>query len=144
MVDMVDQHRAGSFLHSPMDLENKLAPLYQRVLSALIIDDQTEETVGDGNISFPCEQDDSPLEACFSWDFENEVSINRTEHGFNTDNVSCNGNATFEQMGMEDKLLLELQSVGLYPDPVLRISTKWWQWGLHAALLAAAGVKGIR
>ncbi|XP_045803507.1 uncharacterized protein LOC123897052 isoform X1 [Trifolium pratense] len=118
VVDMVDQHRAGSFLHSPMDLENKLAPLYQRVLSALIIDDQTEETVGDGNISFPCEQDDSPLEACFSWDFENEVSINRTEHGFNTDNVSCNGNATFEQMGMEDKLLLELQSVGLYPDPV--------------------------
>ncbi|WJX21478.1 hypothetical protein P8452_10912 [Trifolium repens] len=118
MVDMVDQHRAGSFLHSPMDSENKLAPLYQRVLSALIIDDQTEETVGDGNISFPCEEDDSPMEACFSWDFENQDSISRTEHGFNTNNVSCNENATYEQMDMEDKLLLELQSVGLYPDPV--------------------------
>lgn len=86
MVDMVDQHRVDSFLCSQMDLENKPAPLYQRVLSALIIEDQTEETVGDGNISFPYERDDSPSETCYS--FEN-------------------------QMCLEDNLLLELRSVGL-------------------------------
>ncbi|XP_061364705.1 uncharacterized protein LOC133308122 [Gastrolobium bilobum] len=158
-----------------MDSEgNKVAPLYQRVLTALIIDDQTdEETVGDGNMSFLCERDDSPRVACFSQDVENQSSI-RTEYGFNSDNISCHGNGTFtsgtnihdheldgflqvdqgalhpetnrlpllsendggglmgmhriscsssvnshfEQMSMEDKLLLELQSVGLYPEPV--------------------------
>ncbi|KEH44319.1 hypothetical protein MtrunA17_Chr1g0210751 [Medicago truncatula] len=115
MVDTVDQHRAGSFLCSQMNLENKPAPLYQRVLSALIVDDQTEETVGDENISFLCERDDSTLEA---WDFENQFNNSRTEHGCNTDTVSCKGNATSEHTCMEDKLLLELQSVGIYPELV--------------------------
>lgn len=116
MVDTVDQHRAGSFLCSQMNLENKPAPLYQRVLSALIVDDQTEETVGDENISFLCERDDSTLEA---WDFENQFNNSRTEHGCNTDTVSCKGNATSEHTCMEDKLLLELQSVGIYPELVV-------------------------
>lgn len=177
MGDMVDRHHNGSFLCGQMGSEgNKVAPLYQRVLTALIIDDQTdEETFGDENISFLCERDDSPLVACFSQDVENQSSISRTEYKFNTDKVSCNGNSTFalgtnihvnkfdsflqvdqgplhpetgslpmlsengsgglmgvykiscssslnchfEQMSMEDKLLLELRSVGLYPEPVV-------------------------
>nr|XP_027189598.1 uncharacterized protein LOC101491556 isoform X3 [Cicer arietinum] len=148
MVDMVEQHHDDSFLCSEMDSESKLAPLYQRVLTALIIDDQIDETVGDGNISSMCERDDPLLTACFSRDFENQFTICRTKHGFNTDTISCNGNATFtcgtnihvqdlddvlqvdhrpcssslnhhfEQMCVEDKLLLELHSVGLYPEPV--------------------------
>lgn len=163
MVDMVDQHLDVSILCRQMDSEgNKVAPLYQRVLTALIIDDQTdEETIGDGNMSFLCERDDS---------FQVP-----TEYEFNSDKVSCNGNATytsctnihdqelgpflqmgqrslhpeterlsmlsengidesmgmhriscsssfshhFEQMSVDDKLLLELQSVGLYPEPVV-------------------------
>ncbi|KAJ1436271.1 hypothetical protein SESBI_04302 [Sesbania bispinosa] len=169
MVDMVDQHQDRSILCGQMGSEgNKVAPLYQRVLTALIIDDQTdEETVGDGNMSFLYERDDSRLVACFSQDVGNQSSI-RTEYEHNSDKVSCNGNATFtsgtnihdqelngcfqvdqgplhletgtlpvlsengsgglmgmhkischfEQMSMEDKLLLELQSVGLYPEPV--------------------------
>ncbi|TKY50776.1 hypothetical protein E2542_SST22282 [Spatholobus suberectus] len=175
MVDMVDQHLDVSILCRQMDSEgNKVAPLYQRVLTALIIDDQTdEESVGDGNVSFLCERDDSSQVACFFQDVENQSSI-RMEYEFNSDKVSCNGNATFtsctnihdqelgvflqmdqgslhpeterlsmlsengndesmgmhriscsssfsrhfEQMSLEDKLLLELQSVGLYPEPV--------------------------
>ncbi|KAL5070719.1 hypothetical protein RYX36_021606 [Vicia faba] len=101
MVDMVDQPHDGTFLSSQMDLEYKLPPLYQRVLTALIMDDQTEETFGDENISFLHERDDPSV-------------------GFYTDTVSCNGNATFtcDKMFMEDKLLTELQSVGIYPEPV--------------------------
>lgn len=68
----------------------------------MIIDDQTEETVGDENISFLHERDDPPV-------------------GFYTDTVSCNGNATFtcDEMSMEDKLLMELHSVGIYPKLVV-------------------------
>ena len=179
MADMVDQHLDVSFLCRQMDSEgNKVAPLYQRVLTALIIDDQTEEeTVGDGNMSFLCERDDSTGLACFSQDVENQSST-RTEYEFKSDMVSCNGNASFtsgtdihdhevdaflqvhqgplhpgterlpmlsengsggllamhriscsssfsrhfEQVSMEDKLLLELQSVGLYPESVVSFS----------------------
>ncbi|CAL5204396.1 unnamed protein product [Lathyrus oleraceus] len=101
MFDMVDQPHDGSFLSSQMDLEYKLPPLYRRVLTALIIDDQTEETVGDENIYFLHERDDPPV-------------------GSYTETVSCNGNATFtcDEVSMEDKLLMELQSVGIYPEPV--------------------------
>ncbi|RDX83388.1 hypothetical protein CR513_35686 [Mucuna pruriens] len=175
MVDMVDQHLDVSILCRQMDSEgNKVAPLYQRVLTALIIDDQIdEETLGDGNMSFLFERDDSSHVACFFQNVENQSNI-RMEHEFNSEKVSCNGNATFtsctnirdqelsvflrmdqgslhpeserlsmlsengndesmgmhriscsssfshqfEQMRIEDKLLLELQSVGLYPEPV--------------------------
>ncbi|XP_058748688.1 uncharacterized protein LOC131621678 isoform X1 [Vicia villosa] len=101
MVDMVNQPHDGSFLSSQMDLEYKLPPLYQRVLTALIIDDQIEETVEDENISFLHERDDPPV-------------------GFYTDTVSCNGNATStcDEMSMEDKLLMELKTVGIFPEPV--------------------------
>lgn len=177
MVDIIDQHHDGSFLCRQIDSEgNKVEPLYQRVLAALIIDDQTdEETVGDGNKSVQLERDDSPLVACFSQDVGNRSNIRRTDYGFDTNMVSCNENATFtcgtnihvqeldsllqvgqgppdpktrslpmlsengsdglmgmykspcsssgelhfEQMSMEDRLLLELQSVGLYPEAVV-------------------------
>ncbi|CAI8614283.1 unnamed protein product [Vicia faba] len=101
MVDMVVQPHEDSFLSSQMDLQYKLPPLYHRVLTALIIDDQIEETVGDENISFLHERDDPPV-------------------GFCTDTVSCSGNATFtcDKMSLEDKLLMELQSVGIYPEQV--------------------------
>ncbi|RCW18744.1 hypothetical protein GLYMA_20G110300v4 [Glycine max] len=171
MDDMVGQHLDVSILCQQMDSEgNKLVPLYQRVLTALIID---EEIVEDGNMPSLCERDDSPQVACHFQDVENQSSI-RMDFEFNSDKVSCNGNATFtsctdihdqelgiflqmnqgslhletervsmlsengndesmgmhgvscsasfschfEQMSMEDKLLLELQSVGLYPEPV--------------------------
>nr|KYP69157.1 hypothetical protein KK1_008342 [Cajanus cajan] len=175
MIDMIDQHLDVNILCRQVVSEaNKIAPLYQRVLTALIIDDQTdEETVGDGNTYFECDRDDSCQVACFFQGVENQSSI-KTEYEFDSDKVSCNGNATFtsctnihnqelglflqmdqeslhpeaerlsmlseigndestgmhivscsssfgshfEQMSMEDKLLLELQSVGLYPEPV--------------------------
>lgn len=174
MNDMVDQHLDVSILCRQMDSEvNKVVPLYQRVLTALIID---EETVEDGNMPSLCERDDSPQVACHFQDVENQSSI-RMDFEFNSDKVSCNGNATFtsctnihdqelsvfqqmnqgslhpeterlsmlsengndesmgmhgiscsssfsrhfEQMRMEDKLLLELQSVGLYPEPVVNL-----------------------
>ncbi|KAE9611815.1 hypothetical protein Lalb_Chr06g0166441 [Lupinus albus] len=169
MVDMVDQHLDVSFLCSQMGSEgNKVASLYQRVLAALIIEDQTdEEIVGGGKMSFLCESDDSLAVNCFPQDIENQ-SRTGTENDFKSDLFSCNGNAThdqerddilqrhqrplhpdterlpnvseysscgllatnrisscsstfnrhLEQMSMEDKLLLELQSVGLYPEPV--------------------------
>ncbi|KAL2324029.1 hypothetical protein Fmac_023087 [Flemingia macrophylla] len=175
MTDMIDQHLDINILCRQLDSEgNKIAPLYQRVLTALIIDDQTdEETVGDGNTSFQCDRDDSSQVACFFQGVENQPSI-RKEYEFNSDKVSFNGNATFtsctnihgqdlgvfmqvdqeslhpeterlsmlsengngessgmrrvscsssfschfEQMSLGDKLLLELQSVGLYPEPV--------------------------
>ncbi|CAJ1977595.1 unnamed protein product [Sphenostylis stenocarpa] len=175
MDDMVDQDLDFSILCRQMDSEgNKIAPLYQRVLTALIIDDQTDEdTVGDGNMSLLCERDDSSQLPCFFQGVENRSST-RMGYTFNSGNVSCNGNAAysscadmhekepgvslqidqgslypeterlsmlsengndaslgmhinscsssvschFEQMSMEDKLLLELQSVGLYPEPV--------------------------
>jgi len=178
MNDMVDQHLDVSILCRQMDSEvNKVVPLYQRVLTALIIDDQyDEETVEDGNMPSLCERDDSSQAACYVQDVENQSSI-RMEYEFNFDKVSCNGNATFtsctnihdqelsvfqqmnqgslhpeterlsmlsengndesmgmhgiscsssfsrhfEQMRMEDKLLLELQSVGLYPEPVVNL-----------------------
>ncbi|CAL0316459.1 unnamed protein product [Lupinus luteus] len=169
MVDKVDQHLDVSFLCRQMGSEeNEVASLYQTVLAALIIEDQTdEETVGGGKMSFLCESDDSLGVNCFPQDIENQSRIG-TENDFNSDLFSCNGNAThdqerddilqlhqrtlhpqterlpnvsenckgglpatnrisscsstfsrdFEQMSMDDKLLLELQSVGLYPEPV--------------------------
>ncbi|KAE9618782.1 hypothetical protein Lalb_Chr02g0146301 [Lupinus albus] len=127
MVDMVDQHLDVSFLCRQMDSEgNKVAPLYQRVLTALIIEDETdEETVGGGKMLFLCESDDSLGVVCFPEDIENQSRIG-AEYEFKSDLFSCNGNATHDQelydflhqMSMEDKLLLELQSVGLYPEPV--------------------------
>ncbi|CAL0300261.1 unnamed protein product [Lupinus luteus] len=169
MVDMVDQHPDVSFLCRQMNSEgNKAAPLYQRVLTALIIEDETdEEAVGGGKMPFLCESDDTLGVACFPEDIENQSRIG-AEYEFKSDMFSCIGNAThdrelydflqlrqvallpetessptvsensngglvamnrasscsstsnrhFEQMSMEDKLLLELQSVGLYPEPV--------------------------
>ncbi|KAK7357848.1 hypothetical protein VNO80_17145 [Phaseolus coccineus] len=175
MDDMVDQHLDFSILCRKMDSEgNKVAPLYQRVLTALIIDDQiNEDIVGDGNMSFLCERDGFSQLPCFFQGVENQSSI-KMGYEFNSGKVSCNGHAMhtsctnipekepgvslqidqeslypetervsmvsengydgsldmhansysssfschFEQMSMEDKLLLELQSVGLYPEPV--------------------------
>ncbi|XP_019428234.1 PREDICTED: uncharacterized protein LOC109336227 isoform X1 [Lupinus angustifolius] len=169
MVDMLDQHLDVSFLCRQMNSEGNIAaPLYQRVLTALIIDDETdEETDGGGKMPFLCESDHSLGLACFPEDIENQPRTG-AEDEFKSDMFSCNGNAThdqelydfsqlrqvalhpeterlptvsensngglvvmnrvsscsstsnrhFEQMSMEDKLLLELQSVGLYPEPV--------------------------
>ncbi|XP_027935585.1 uncharacterized protein LOC114190762 isoform X11 [Vigna unguiculata] len=174
MDDMVDQHLDFSILCRQMGSEgNKVAPLYQRVLTALIIDDQIDEDiVGDGHMSFLCERDGSSQLPCFFQGVENQSNI-KMEYVFNSGKVSCNGNAMhtscanipmkepgvslqidqgslypetrlsmlsedgndgslgmhinscsssfschFEQMSMEDKLLLELQSIGLYPEQV--------------------------
>lgn len=178
MDDMVDQHLDFSILCRQMGSEgNKVAPLYQRVLTALIIDDQIDEDiVGDGHMSFLCERDGSSQLPCFFQGVENQSNI-KMEYVFNSGKVSCNGNAMhtscanipmkepgvslqidqgslypetrlsmlsedgndgslgmhinscsssfschFEQMSMEDKLLLELQSIGLYPEQVVSFS----------------------
>ncbi|XP_014513629.1 uncharacterized protein LOC106772023 isoform X7 [Vigna radiata var. radiata] len=175
MDNMVDQHLDFSILCRQMGSEgNKGAPLYQRVLTALIIDDQIDEDiVGDGHMTFLCERDGSSQLPCFFHGVENQSNI-KMEYVFNSGKVSCNGNAMhtscanipikepgvslqidqgslypeterlailseddndrslgmhinscsssfschFEQMSMEDKLLLELESVGLYPEQV--------------------------
>lgn len=179
MDNMVDQHLDFSILCRQMGSEgNKGAPLYQRVLTALIIDDQIDEDiVGDGHMTFLCERDGSSQLPCFFHGVENQSNI-KMEYVFNSGKVSCNGNAMhtscanipikepgvslqidqgslypeterlailseddndrslgmhinscsssfschFEQMSMEDKLLLELESVGLYPEQVVSFS----------------------
>ncbi|RYQ93492.1 hypothetical protein Ahy_B09g099768 isoform D [Arachis hypogaea] len=147
MADMLDQHVDASFLSRQMVTEgNKVPPLYQRVLAALIIDDQIEETVGDGNMSFSEYEFNSNMVSCNG----NASLTNGTAHGHEGDvflqqmhqgplhprtekldmlsengipdmhRVSCSSsfNCDYEQLGVDDRILLELQSVGLYPDPV--------------------------
>lgn len=167
---------------------NEVPPLYQRVLSALIVEDEAEEfeeDCGGRDVSFRYVTDDSPS-TCLHIDVE---SIKRDgmeleyksmlglqiQRERDLDRPSCNGNYTFkmgpivdsplcndelsqqdgctnpelgwfpefpqndlagpqslhmtlssvswydgkyEQMHLEDKLLFELQSIGLYPEAV--------------------------
>ncbi|KAJ6986618.1 hypothetical protein NC653_019981 [Populus alba x Populus x berolinensis] len=187
--DLVDPKQDNSAVCGGSRTRNKVTPLYQRVLSALIVEDGSEEFAensGGRNISFQCTGDSSPGDDCLSVDFEpgstNGIDFNyESMLGFqrqkqsSVDGFSCNGNSTvnriggfhnnsyndhlvqggngfmhsktgmfpgsfenndekstihsnafsmaaydcqYEQLGLEDKLLMELQSVGLYPETV--------------------------
>lgn len=168
---------------------NKVTPLYQRVLSALIIEDETEEEENGGqrNMSVQYSRDDSSAGACLNVDIDpqrrdemeseyDSVLGLRLQNIYSPDKFSCNGSTTFnkaptvfnpscsddllhgvhsskhsdvgslsdifhdcldvpqavqpngsgissfefryEQMSLEDKLLLELHSIGLNPETV--------------------------
>ncbi|KAJ7970579.1 Spectrin beta chain, brain [Quillaja saponaria] len=181
-VGIVDQHRDADVSLGRGDSKRQtLTPLYQRVLSALIIEDQSEEedTFGGAYMSLPNGKDESPRVTCFSEVVEDRSSV-KTEFSTKSvsgleagnqcasDRFSCNGTSIFtsgtgildealyddllqvhrgsfdlgtemfpmvsgnnheqlqrnfsgtssEQMCMEDKLLLELQSLGLLPENV--------------------------
>jgi len=189
--DLVDPKQDNSAVCGGSRTRNKATPLYQRVLSALIVEDGSEEFAensGGRNISFQCTGDSSPGDDdCLSVDFESG-STNGIDFDYESmlgfqhqkqssvDGFSCNGNSTvnriggfhnnsyidhlvqggngfmhsktgmfpgsfenndekstihsnaismsaydcqYEQLGLEDKLLMELQSVGLYPETVV-------------------------
>ncbi|KAK7280551.1 hypothetical protein RJT34_25615 [Clitoria ternatea] len=143
MVDVVDQNLDVSILCRQMNVEgNKVAPLYQRVLTALIIDDQTdEEIVEDGNMSDNvfCNGNATFTSGTSIHDQELGVSLqvdqrplshpeterlpmlseNGSDELMGIHRISCSSSFNcHKQMSMEDKLLLELQSVGLYPESV--------------------------
>lgn len=172
-----------------LDLERrkKVPPLYQRVLSALIIEDETEEFEGDSGGRVTCFQYNGEYTSDAELERRNMVRDSQTLQQSAAEGFSCNDNGNFikgksihnqlfrndlfkgdqvgshldngmllefsengvdgslsvctnvsrissfdcayEQMSMEDKLLLELQSVGLDPEIVvsLTISNKWRQ-----------------
>uniref|UniRef100_A0A6N2M3P1 Uncharacterized protein n=1 Tax=Salix viminalis TaxID=40686 RepID=A0A6N2M3P1_SALVM len=149
---------------------NNVTPLYQRVLSALIVEDESEEFAensGGRNISFQYTRDNSPGDSCLPVDFElgstNGIDFNyesittintdrdlkkksyndhlvQESNGFmllktgvlpglsknNDKKPSIHSNAfgisaydcPYEELDLDDKLLMELQSVGLYPETV--------------------------
>ncbi|KAK9912061.1 hypothetical protein M0R45_035936 [Rubus argutus] len=163
-----DQIQEVGILRGRVDSEGRktVPPLYQRVLSALIMEDDTEEFEKDINdidgrtLSIQYNGNNSPFDTC---SFNNVESKNRVEIQFaeetsphtvnrcSVDRFSCNGASGFdigiypgfskngvdaslhvctnssgissfvhsyEKMPLEDKLLLELQSVGLYQETV--------------------------
>lgn len=179
----------GSTLSGVPDSGRKFqhVPLYQRVLSALIIDDNVEEFDENGwgrCMSSQNAQLDSPDDACHIIDGENKIRDRmeleyETANGFQTqsngaisqfisynasdlsgrkssdqaspyngefmhsengylhsevqvlvglsghdsDGAQSHGNSSndfdYEQLSLEDKLMLELQSIGLYPETVV-------------------------
>ncbi|KAJ6349886.1 hypothetical protein OIU78_006136 [Salix suchowensis] len=187
--DLVDPDQDNSAVCGGSRTRNKATPLYQRVLSALIVEDGSEEFAensGGRDISFQCTGDTSPGNDCLSMDFEpgntNGIDFNyesmlgfQSQKQSSVDGFSCNGSSTtnrtggfhnnscndhlvqggngfmhsktgmfpgifensdeksaihsnvfnmsaydchYEQLGLEEKLLMELQSVGLYPETV--------------------------
>ncbi|OVA03569.1 hypothetical protein BVC80_1651g75 [Macleaya cordata] len=181
-VGSVNQLQEFDTLCGMLDTERrfeKVTPLYQRVLSALIGEDEIEDFdhVSEGPESFQYASDDSPCVTCINIDAEckdgdtmdsdldSEVHL-RTQRNCCLDNFSCDkksnslhigelclgdgelvhseiGTASvfgenhldgspsctysstvsssdcrYELMCLDDKLMLELQSIGLYPERV--------------------------
>ncbi|KAI4352910.1 hypothetical protein L6164_007117 [Bauhinia variegata] len=124
VIDIVDQHDI-SFLGRKTDSKRKnVAPLYQRVLTALIEEDTSdeEEIVGDTNV-LSYERDGSLAVAYTSQNVEHKSWV-RTElesvsvSSFQDSLCLSSFNCQYEKMSLEGKLLVELQSVGLYPEAV--------------------------
>ncbi|XP_028805190.1 uncharacterized protein LOC114760105 isoform X2 [Neltuma alba] len=167
MIDMDGQHVDGGFLQRQADSgESKVAPLYQRVLAAIVLEDQVDEAddsvdiehksvIGaefeyhcvsstevrtqcasdvlpcNGNIAFTNglnihdqELDDLlPIhQAPLNSDTELFPKLSKNGSGgllaVNMDSSSLSFNCQFENMSLDDKILLELQSIGLYPEAV--------------------------
>lgn len=171
MADMVGQDMEISSLCRQIDSEeNKVTPLYQRVLAALIVEDQTDEieSVGERNMSFLFGRDDSldvEHKSLIGADFDSQsLSILQASTTWASDVFPCNGNGTFtscsnipdqelddhlgslrtetemlpalskndsggqfKKMSLEDKILLELQSVGLYPEAVVSFQFEFYR-----------------
>lgn len=185
-LDMVDQLQDFDALCGRLDsgMCDRVAPLYQRVLSALIIDDGTdtfEDISGRRNAMSHCARDDSSCDESLQVDNEpGKRSLLEFKFGYNfchleqkqhtVDNFTCNGdtgfyrtpnthnslcndgslqhsdvrmlyeysqnclnepqdlhadvsgissfNGKYEQLPLDEKVLLELQSIGLYPETV--------------------------
>ncbi|XP_054790449.1 uncharacterized protein LOC129295879 isoform X1 [Prosopis cineraria] len=168
MIDMDGQHLDSAFLHKQADSgENKDAPLYQRVLAAIVLEDQVDETddsldiehksligaefeshsVSSPQVRTQCASDVSYCNGNIT--FTNGLNIHEQELDdvlqvhqglLHSDTAlfpklsknGCGGllaanldsshslsfNCQFEKMSLDDKILLELQSIGLYPEAV--------------------------
>ncbi|KAF8397896.1 hypothetical protein HHK36_016821 [Tetracentron sinense] len=182
-VGLVDQFQDVNNICGRLDTESgfdEVTPLYQRVLSALIGEDETEEFDHDierSNLSFWQASDDPPSGTCIPIDIdmermgsesESKVDLRSQKHCM-LDRVSCHGSTDnplynadlwegddgllhsevgvvsgfsqnnldgtrpvhlnvsdvssfdcqYQQMCLNDKLLLELRSIGIYPDTVI-------------------------
>ena len=111
--NLVDQFEDGDVaIYGRLNAErkfNKVTPLYQRVLSALIIEDETEELEENGgqrNTSIQYPRDDSSAGVCFNADidpqrrdkmeFEYDSVLDlRTQKIYSPEKISCNGSTTF-------------------------------------------------
>ncbi|GMG99480.1 hypothetical protein Nepgr_001320 [Nepenthes gracilis] len=160
MGELIDQFQGNDSSYSGRSCEeghNSLTPLVQRVLSALIVEDEfdeLEENIFGGNVSFLSGRDNPSIMAhrifcngdtthsrCSSiripahdemWD--GDYSLMHSEVGASpgplqnhlngslTFHINASGNSPseckYEQMSIEEKLLLELQSIGLNPETV--------------------------
>ncbi|KAK9284066.1 hypothetical protein L1049_012326 [Liquidambar formosana] len=187
-MDLVDQFQDIDALYGRLDSKtrsNKVPPLYERVLSALIIEDEVEEfeeNCGGRDVSFGYSSDDSPCGTRLHIDIEcrkrgrmeydyDSILGRETQKQCTLDKSCCNGSSIlerrpnilnplcngelfqgdsevevfpgfsqndlvgpqtvhinvsgvasfdyqYEQMHLDDKLLLELQSIGLYLETV--------------------------
>lgn len=130
---------------------NSLTPLYQRVLSALIVEEECEEYEENcylSNAASVANRDDPCMSERISCNgnaghsrFTNiqvlmHEEIEEGDYGFKAGpglyrndtngslatHINASGNSSFDceydQMRMDEKLLLELQSIGLYPENV--------------------------
>ncbi|EEF37407.1 conserved hypothetical protein [Ricinus communis] len=187
--DLADQGLNNGPSAGIMEARNQDTPLYQRVLSALIVEDESEEfeeNIGGRNLCFQNSRYMSPGDTCLPIDYEpadnhaiefdyDSVLDFQTQKQSSTDGFSCNGNAPtdgvtgchsqlyndelfqggqgfmpseiamfpvqsgdndgrlavqikasgisaldgrYQQLCLEEKLLMELQSIGLYPESV--------------------------
>ncbi|KAK8279518.1 hypothetical protein V6Z12_D09G116700 [Gossypium hirsutum] len=105
---------------------DKVTPLYQRVLSALIEEDDSDELyhrIEAKNMSLHYASDDSHCGSCNLMDVEfRDRDKMESEVESNAD-FQCQRNSLLDRlsgdyqlMGVDDKLLLELNSIGLYTD----------------------------
>ncbi|XP_021730540.1 uncharacterized protein LOC110697476 [Chenopodium quinoa] len=164
---MTESAKTGDFINHFQDYDsscrgsdsqkgpNSLTPLYHRVLSALIVEDDFEDfeenhflsnAASVANRDDPCMADRISCNGNANHRFSNihvpmHDEIEEDDYGFtysvgqagpvlhrNDTNgslaihMNASGNSSFEceydQMCMDDKLLLELQSIGLYPETV--------------------------
>ncbi|XP_050209438.1 uncharacterized protein LOC126660137 isoform X2 [Mercurialis annua] len=188
-MNLADEGLDNGSLAGTMERGNQLTPLYQRVLSSLILEDEYEEledNIGGSNLSFLNGRDRSPGDTCLPHDFDprNKDIINfdsdslsgfQSRKQSSADSFSCNGNVNsngitrvhsqlyngdffqgsqefmnseismfsehlrdndgklavqanasgisvldsqYQQLCLEERLLVELQSIGLYPETV--------------------------
>lgn len=119
---LVDHCEEAGSLFGNLDFErrfSKVTPLYQRVLSALIVEDEIEDYE---EINVGRSMSVQNTTCGFPYDMLIEAEP-RKRDGMEFECDSMLGMSSFdcqyEQMCLNDKLLLELQSIDLYPDIVV-------------------------